>query len=128
MVQYVGKRLKNSNHHIKDFENHEHEIWIATYANIKNPKPQDVSICENLLIAILYQKKVGEKCLENKTNYRAPESSVCIINEWFTKGGKKRCRQAQGSPAKVMPDVIVYDNENKEVKYADSLSRLGVLE
>ena len=49
--QTVGKRMRNHDHHIHDFENGETQniqIWIGHIANIK-PSKNDVRICENLI-------------------------------------------------------------------------------
>ena len=121
--QSVGRRLKNHDHHIHDFEDGKSklQIWIGTIANVK-AKEHDVRLCENLLTSSLANKIcVGEKNLENRTNKKPPINNVYVINEWWKTNGDELQRRTAGSIPAVLPEVLEYYAETKALYGAKRL-------
>ena len=128
--QTVGKRMRNHDHHIHDFENKKTEylkIWIGHIANIK-PKENDVRICENLITSKLAHIGVGEKHLENKTNKKPPVCDVYIINEWWKKNGNEIKKRTNGSIPATIPEVMIYYSETHSFYGANILKWIGDLQ
>ncbi len=121
--QSVGRRLKNHDHHIHDFEDGRSklQIWIGTIANVR-AKENDVRICENLLTSLLANKIcVGEKNLENRTNKKPPINNVYVINEWWKINNYELKRRTVGSVPDVLPEVLEYYAETKALYGAKRL-------
>lgn len=127
-AQYVWQRLGNANHHIHDFEGRPHEIWVASFLSTSEPEEWEVNVCENLLTAVLVQKKLNSDYTANATNYKAPIISMSILNEWCFPNGRKRKKVSADSPADRIPDVIIYDKEAKTLKCSDKLHDYGTLD
>lgn len=109
LKQSVGKRLKNHDHHIHDFEKEETtvlQIWIGTIANIK-PKEHDVRVCENIITCFM-ASKLSKQELENRNNKKPPINDVYIINEWWKTNGYEIKKKTNGSIPAVIPEVMVY--------------------
>lgn len=124
--QSVGRRMKNYNHHIHDFEDGKSKlhIWIGTIANVK-AKESDVRICENLLTSALANKIcVGEKNLENRTNKKPPVNNAYVINEWWKTNGDEIMKRTIGSIPAVLPEVLEYYAETKALYGAMRLKPL----
>ena len=128
--QRVWERLGNGNHHIHDMEERDHEIWVASFINKDNdPEKWEVNVCENLITAVLVQKKLWNDHTANATNYKAPVISMSIVNEWCFPDGRTRRRIfSSDSPTNRIPDVILFDSETKSLKCADKLHDFGCLE
>ena len=129
--QTVGKRLKNHDHHIHDFENAKTKllhIWIGAITNIKADE-YDVRICENLITSILANKNigVGEKNLENRTNKKPPLNDVYIISEWWKTNGEEIKKRASRSIPAIVPEVMIYYSENQTLYGVSKLKELGML-
>ena len=128
--QTVGKRMRNHDHHIHDFENdktQELQIWIGRIANIK-PAETDVRICENLITSELACIGVGEKNLENKTNKKPPVCDVYIINEWWKKNQEEIKKKIKGSIPATIPEVMIYYSETHSLYGANILKWIGDLQ
>lgn len=127
--QTVGKRMRNHDHHIHDYENEKTEIlqiWIGTIANIK-PKEYDIRICENFITSVLAGISVGEKHLENLTNKRPPLVDVYIINEWWkTNGNELKIKACDSVPASI-PEAMVYYSGTNSLYGAKKLKFIGNL-
>ncbi|MBQ4406042.1 MAG: hypothetical protein II852_03420 [Bacteroidales bacterium] len=129
--QSVGKRLKNHDHHIHDFENDDTEllqIWIGTIANVKADE-WDIRVCENIITSVLANPElgVGEDNLENRTNKKPPVNNVYVINEWWKVNGdsiSEISRRAKNSVPYVVPEILEYYSETKAVYGARKLKHL----
>lgn len=122
--QTVAQRFTNGNH-IHELKNRtsEMEIWvgkISYWANVGS----DVSICENMLISVLNNGFNGSFKVANSKSFYTPNVSVCMVNEWYDKDDWSlvRKRFSSHSPAKLIPDVIVYDSEEGTLHSAMNLS------
>ena len=127
--QSVGRRMKNHDHHIHDFEDGKSklQIWIGTIANVK-AKERDVRICENLLTSSLANKIcVGEKNLENRTNKKPPINNVYIINEWWKINEDEVKKISRGSVPDVIPDVLAYYGQTQALYGIARLKHIGDL-
>ena len=127
--QTVGQRLKNSDHHIHDFENKGKtiiQIWIGTIANIK-AKETDVRICENIITSVLAKISVGEKYLENKTNKIPPINDAYIINEWWQTNDVDIKKRIIGSVPAIIPEVMAYYSEPMSLYGINKLKYIGDL-
>ena len=126
--QTVGKRMKNGNHHVHEFEDSKTklQIWIGSIVNIK-AKDTDVRVCENLITSELAFLGVGEKNLKNETNKQPPINNVYIINEWWKKNEEEIKRRAKGSVPDVVPEVMEYYMETKALYGTMRLKHLGDL-
>ena len=128
--QTVGKRLKNTNHHIHNFENKGKtvlQIWIGAIANIK-AKETDVRICENIITSVLAKISVGEKDLENKTNKIPPINNAYIINEWWKSIEEEEIKKRiRGSIPAIIPEVMEYYSVPKSLYGIDRLIYKGDL-
>lgn len=127
--QTVGQRLKNTNHHIHNFENKGKtvlQIWIGTIANIK-AKETNVRICENILTSVLAKIIVGEKDLENKTNKIPPINDAYIINEWWKGDEEEIKKRSRGSLPAIIPEVMEYYSEPKSLYGINKLKHMGDL-
>lgn len=127
--QTVGKRLKNHDHHVHDYENIKNvilQIWIGTIANVK-AKEHDVRICENIITSELANISIGEKDLENKTNKKLPINNVYIINEWWKKNNDEIKRRIRGSVPDVIPEVLAYYGQHQTLYGIAKLKHIGEL-
>ncbi len=127
--QTVGKRLKNHDHHIHDYENRQNvilQIWIGTIANVK-AKEHDVRICENIITSELANITIGEKNLENRTNKKPPINNVYIINEWWKTNGDEVKKRSRGSVPDVIPDVLEYYGQTQALYGIARLKHIGSL-
>ncbi len=124
--QSVGKRMKNHDHCIHDFEYDDTVvmIWIGTIANL-NAKEYDVRICENIITSTLAKQTVGEDNLLNRTNKKPPVNDVFIINEWWKANGDELQRRTQGSVPTVIPEVMEYYSETQCLYGAYKLKALS---
>ena len=126
--QTVGRRLKNHDHPIHDYENHETtvlQIWIGTIANIK-PREYDVRVCENIITCFM-ANKLGIKELENRTNKKPPINDVYIINEWWKTNGNEIKKKQSGSIPAIIPEVMVYYSDPHSLYGTNKLRFLGEL-
>ena len=127
--QTVGRRLKNHDHHIHNFENDKTEvlhIWIGTIANIK-AKKVDVQVCENIITSELASIGVGQRNLENQTNKKPPINNVYIINEWWKTSGEEIKKKTCGSIPAIIPEVMVYYSETNALYGRSRLKYIGEL-
>ena len=127
--QTVGKRLKNHDHHIHDYENRQNvilQIWIGTIANVK-AKEHDVRICENIITSELAKITIGEKNLENRTNKKPPINNVYIINEWWKTNEDEVKKISRGSVPDVISDVLAYYGQTQALYGIARLKHIGYL-
>ena len=127
--QTVGRRMKNNDHHIHDYENEQTEflqIWIGTIANIK-AKEHDVRICENIIISELATVGVGAERLENRTNRIPPVNDVYMINEWWKTNDDEIKRKTRGSVPAIIPEVMTYYSETHALYGVNRLRYIGFL-
>ena len=127
--QTIGQRLKNTNHHIREFENKGKtvlQIWIGTIANIK-AKEADVRICENIITSQLASISVGEKDLENMTNKKPPLNDVYIINEWWKTNDEEIKKRIRGSVPAIILEVMAYYSETRSLYGINNLKHIGDL-
>lgn len=129
--QTAGKRLGNSNHHIKEVQDRkEHlSIWVAKFQNM-NPNAYDVSIVEKLITSVLSQALVtDEEYVLNQTNMLRPKAQAYLINEWYYKNGEPVRQYREKSIPKLLPDLLIcYPNDecsaiygNKRIHYLTNL-------
>ena len=125
--QTIGQRLKNTNHHIREFENKGKtvlQIWIGTIANIK-AKEADVRICENIITSQLASISVGEKDLENKNKKKPPLNDVYIINEWWKTNDEEIKKRIRGSVPAIILEVMAYYSETRSLYGINNLKHIG---
>lgn len=127
--QKVGKRLKNHDHHIHDFENKKNvvlQLWIGMIANVK-AKERDVRICENIITSELAYIGIGEKDLANRTNKKPPVNDVYIINEWWKTNEDEVKKKIRGSVPNVIPEVMAYYEQTQALYGINKLKYFGDL-
>lgn len=127
--QSVGKRMRNHDHHIHDFENEQTEflqIWIGTIANIK-AKEHDVRVCENMITSELAYIGVGVELLENSTNRNPPINDIYMVNEWWKTNDNEIKRKSRDSVPAVIPEVMAYYSETNALYGIDRLKYFGDL-
>lgn len=115
IVRYLGihkkndgikNRLKTSHEHLSKYlDNKDMKIWIGSFGNEKDQKPNNIDIVETLLIRshrdILSENRDKKKSL--------PKDSVCVINMWFdTKNNLQKYRVEKP----YLDDVILYYAED----------------
>ena len=128
--QSVGKRLKNKDHHIHDFEGSHTvslQIWIGSIVK-KSIKSCDVRICENIITSMMANIGVGEKYLENQTNKKPPLNNVYLINEWWKKDKTEINRRLKNSVPDIIPEAMAYYSETGALYGISKLKHLGYLE
>jgi len=126
----VSVRFRNANHHIHEFEGRPDclNIWVGCISNIRKVSEDDVKLCEKMLTSEIVQIELSDEQVVNRTNFKAPVSSVYIINEWFdTHLTEHRTKAALAIPNKV-PDVISYYAPEKLIYKANRLMRVGKLD
>ena len=126
-IQGVNKRLSNLGHHIEDLKTVD-EIWMGCIRNVK-PQKDDILILENIVTAYL-SAEVGDKKMLNAINKKFPKHQLCVINRWFKPTRESWHRFNDGSPARLIPEVILhYYAENIHMIYgAEKLKLLQMVE
>lgn len=127
--QTVGRRLKNHDHHIHDYENIKNvvlQIWIGTIANVK-ANEYDIRVCENIITSELANIGIGEKDLDNRTNKKPPINNVYIINEWWKTNEDEIKKKTRGSVPDVIPEVMAYYKETHALYGIARLKYIGDL-
>lgn len=115
----LSNRLKDRNHHIKDFSR-VNEIWLGTIVN-KKATHIDVLDAEKMLTS--YFASEGE-LLVNIINKTLPNKSIYLINEWIHYWRNSEClRLSKTSIANKMSDVIVYKKDDYSNEYKIFVSR-----
>ena len=97
----------NKDHHVRQMR--EIDIWIGKFSDpSKLSDRRNIELCETMLISYC-QPELNKK----KKAYYPPES-IAIINRWFKLDLKPRARILYSAQREI-PDVLIYDRENKNI-------------
>ena len=125
-IACVANRMKDANHHIHTYERENPKsisIWVGTIANKNAVSYNSVHFCELALINDLSTFEVDDDHIVNRKDKTLEGNNVYIINEWFDTHDNKYKKRPGGSiaiPNKI-PDVIVYNDDEKRYTYARRL-------
>jgi len=125
----VWRRMKNSDHHIHEFEGEDTEqleVWIGAIQN-KRANEYDVRICENLITSDMANVIIGEEDMVNQTNKKPPVVDVYVLNEWWKPDGENWMRHKRNSVPSVVHDVMMYYAEKKVLYGTDNLKFIACI-
>ena len=101
--------MNTSHEHLGPFikdEAKEIKIWIGSFANPKDQKPENVDIVETLFIKA-YNDRLTENTMKKCS---IPSSSICVINSYYNSIDEPVTRKAD--KPMVFDDVLIYLEES----------------
>lgn len=131
-MRTASKRLRDKEHHIEEIENRDCLIYVGRIANKRTSK-EDVKLLEKLITSYLDLHINCKDCKDsviNNTNYYPPKVNVYIINEWikpYSVDEETWQRIRANSPAHIVPDVMQYYAEGKQLLGVKRIKDLGQL-
>lgn len=105
----INKRVNTSHEHLGPFIKEEAKdirIWIGSFANTKDQKPENVDIVETLFIKA-YNDRLTENTMKKSS---LPPSSICVINSYYNAIDESITRKAD--KPMVFDDVLIYLEES----------------
>lgn len=131
-MRTASKRLKDKGHHIEEIGSRDCLIYVGRIVNKRTSK-EDVKLVEKLITSYLdlhINCEDSKDCVENRTNFYPPKVNVYIINEWvkpYTEEEETWQRIRVNSPAHIVPDVMQYYSEDKQLFGVKRVKNLGQL-
>ena len=105
----IDRRVNPSHEHLGPFikeDAKDIKIWIGSFANEKDQKPENVDIVETLFI-----KAYNDRLTENtKKKGSIPSSSVCVINSYYNTNDEPRSRKSEKQMR--FDSVLIYLEES----------------
>ena len=126
--QGVYQRLRDKKHHFHQISHGDYYIWIGKFANIV-PKNADINAAEKIITSELAELELGQNNMLNETNFKPPKFDVYLINQWYHPSKNKEWKRIKrNSPAKFIPDLMIYNADSKEFRGTRKIRSLGICE
>lgn len=115
----IEKRLNRRHEHFGSFvDAKDLKIWIASFADPKQQKPQNVDNVETLFIQA-YNEFLNLNTQKKKS---LPKDSICVVNMWFDSNDKIKRYNIEKPDC--FDDVLIFYGE-EEIFYRGSLHKMN---